>query len=103
MSSVVSVRQSDDGTASSATWLTWPISVIVPAHQEEKTIVETVRSLMMVNYGEFEIIVVNDGSDDPFTVELLDGYDRPKTRVITTANQGLPSARNNGIREAAST
>jgi cellulose synthase/poly-beta-1,6-N-acetylglucosamine synthase-like glycosyltransferase len=44
--------------------MTWPISILVPAHDEEKTIAETVRSLLMVNYGEFEVIVVNDGSND---------------------------------------
>ena len=37
--------------------MTWPISILVAAHDEEKTIVETVRSLMMVNYSEFEIVV----------------------------------------------
>src|SRR5687767_6504600 len=44
--------------------MTWPISVVVPAHNEARTIVETVRSLLGVNYGEFEILVVNDGSSD---------------------------------------
>ena len=44
--------------------MTWPISILVPAHNEEKTIVDAVRSLQMVNYGEFEIIVINDGSTD---------------------------------------
>ena len=33
--------------------MTWPISVIVPARDEEVTIVETVRSLMRMNYAEF--------------------------------------------------
>ena len=50
--------------------MTWPISILVPAHNEEKTIAETVRSLQMVNYGEFEIIVINDGSND-FTLARL--------------------------------
>ena len=44
--------------------MTWPVTVIVPAHNEAKTIVETVRSLLQINYGEFEIVVVNDGSTD---------------------------------------
>ena len=50
--------------------MTWPISILVPAHDEEKTIVETVRSLLMVNYGEFEIVVINDGSNDA-TLDVL--------------------------------
>ncbi|MCP3981099.1 MAG: glycosyltransferase family 2 protein [bacterium] len=55
--------------------MTWPISVIVAAHNEEKTIVETVRSLMMVNYSEFEIIVVNDGSRDATLARLIETFE----------------------------
>jgi cellulose synthase/poly-beta-1,6-N-acetylglucosamine synthase-like glycosyltransferase len=55
--------------------MTWPISLLVPAHNEEKTIVETVRSLMMVNYGEFEIIVINDGSEDETLQVLVDAFE----------------------------
>ena len=54
--------------------MTWPISVLVPAHNEEKTIVETVRSLLMVNYSEFEIIVINDASDDATLQKLKDAF-----------------------------
>ena len=71
--------------------MTWPISVLVPAHDEEKTIVETVRSLLMVNYGEFEIIVVNDGSNDGTLAALVAAFelrrmDRPYKRAIPTAH-----------------
>lgn len=63
--------------------MTWPISILVPAHNEEKTIVETVRSLLMVNYGEFEIIVVNDGSTDATLEQLGVAFDlRRSDRVI---------------------
>ena len=55
--------------------MTWPISVIVAAHNEEKTIVETVRSLMMINYSEFEIIVVNDGSTDKTLERLVKAFE----------------------------
>src|SRR5437867_11150230 len=55
--------------------MTWPISIIVPAHNEEKTIVETVRSLQMINYGEFEILVVNDGSTDWTLQRLREAYE----------------------------
>lgn len=59
--------------------MTWPISVIIPAHNEQKTIVETVRSLMMVNYSEFEIIVVSDGSTDGTLSRLLLEFDLAQT------------------------
>jgi cellulose synthase/poly-beta-1,6-N-acetylglucosamine synthase-like glycosyltransferase len=70
--------------------MAWPISVLVPAHDEEKTIVETVRSLLTVNYGEFEIIVVNDGSSDFTLARLTEAYelrrmDRAYKRSIPTA------------------
>jgi cellulose synthase/poly-beta-1,6-N-acetylglucosamine synthase-like glycosyltransferase len=70
--------------------MTWPISVLIPAHDEEKTIVETVRSMLMINYGELEIIVINDGSKDRTLGKLIDAYelrrmDRPYKRVIPTS------------------
>jgi cellulose synthase/poly-beta-1,6-N-acetylglucosamine synthase-like glycosyltransferase len=62
--------------------MTWPISVLVPAHNEEKTIVETVRSLQMINYGEFEIIVINDGSTDLTMQRLKEAYGLGRTDKI---------------------
>ncbi|HND84183.1 MAG TPA: glycosyltransferase [Pseudobdellovibrionaceae bacterium] len=46
------------------------ISVIAPAYNEEKTIVESVRSLLLIHYSNFDIVIVSDGSKDG-TVELL--------------------------------
>jgi cellulose synthase/poly-beta-1,6-N-acetylglucosamine synthase-like glycosyltransferase len=47
-----------------------PVSLIVPAYNEEATVTETVKNLLKLNYPEFEIIVVNDGSKDT-TLSLL--------------------------------
>jgi len=41
-----------------------PISIIVPAYNEEVTITETIKSLLRLDYKSYEIIVVNDGSKD---------------------------------------
>jgi len=70
--------------------MTWPVSVLIPAHNEEKTIVETVRAMLMINYGEFEIIVIDDGSNDGTLRRLIDAYelrrsDRPYKYSIATA------------------
>jgi cellulose synthase/poly-beta-1,6-N-acetylglucosamine synthase-like glycosyltransferase len=69
--------------------MTLPISMICPAHNEEKTIVDTVRSLQMLNYPEFEIIVVNDGSKDETLSRLLAAYDL--RRVDRVYKRSLPT------------
>ncbi|MFH7767809.1 glycosyltransferase family 2 protein [Acinetobacter sp. BSP-28] len=47
-----------------------PISIIAPTYNEELTIIESVRSLLKLNYSEFEVIVVCDGPKDK-TLEIL--------------------------------
>jgi glycosyltransferase involved in cell wall biosynthesis len=54
--------------------LTLPISLLVPAYNEELTIAHTVSSLLNVNYGEYEIIVINDGSTDSTLAELIQAF-----------------------------
>ncbi len=49
---------------------TIPISILSPAHNEERNIIESVRSLLTLNYPNYEVIVINDGSKDR-TLELL--------------------------------
>lgn len=50
------------------------ISLIVPAYNEEATIVESVRSLMLLNYPSFEVVVVNDGAKDRTMAVLAEAY-----------------------------
>ncbi|MGG4456304.1 glycosyltransferase family 2 protein [Brevibacillus porteri] len=47
-----------------------PISILVPAYNEELTIIENVRSLLSLNYPRYEVLVVNDGSKDA-TLQVL--------------------------------
>ena len=47
-----------------------PISILVPAYNEEKSIVESVRALLTLQYPKLEVVVVNDGSSDA-TLERL--------------------------------
>jgi cellulose synthase/poly-beta-1,6-N-acetylglucosamine synthase-like glycosyltransferase len=67
--------------------LTLPISIIVPAYNEEATIVETVNAMRLLEYGEFQIVVVDDGSRDSTLARLverfaLEAIERPVRKVI---------------------
>lgn len=43
---------------------TMPISMLVPAYNEEATVVENIRSMLALHYPNFEVVVINDGSKD---------------------------------------
>lgn len=51
-----------------------PISIIAPAYNEELTIVESVRSMLNLNYSEYEVIVVCDGPKDKTLEKLIEAY-----------------------------
>ncbi|MDH3973511.1 MAG: glycosyltransferase family 2 protein [Deltaproteobacteria bacterium] len=51
-----------------------PVTIIVPAYNEESTIVVSIRSLLQLEYPEYEIIVVNDGSKDGTLAKLMASF-----------------------------
>lgn len=59
-----------------------PISVLVAAYNEESNIVESTRSLLLLNYPDFEIVVVNDGSSDTTLKRLVDGFNLKRMNII---------------------
>lgn len=70
---------------------TMPISLIVPAFNEEAAIVENVRSMLMLRYPHFEIIVVNDGSKDSTLTKLIETFQlKPVTRAYDLAVKHAP-------------
>ncbi|MCL1474290.1 glycosyltransferase family 2 protein [Argonema antarcticum] len=75
------------------------VSVIIPAYNAEKTILETIQSLQQQTFSDFEAIVINDGSTDS-TVELLSKIEDGRLKVFSYENGGLPVARNRGIDRA---
>ena len=76
------------------------VSVVIPTYNDEGTIAATVESALAQRFeGEFEVIVVNDGSTDGTRAELAKFGDR--IRVIDQENGGVSVARNAGIRAAA--
>lgn len=50
------------------------ISVLAPAYNEGKTIIENVRSLLSIHYHNYEVIVINDGSKDDSVERLINAY-----------------------------
>lgn len=57
-----------------------PVSIVVPAYNEETTVVETVRSLLALDYNVYEIIVVDDGSRDSTSQVLIDAFHMQRIR-----------------------
>jgi cellulose synthase/poly-beta-1,6-N-acetylglucosamine synthase-like glycosyltransferase len=54
--------------------LTPPVSIVIPAHNEEPVILDSVTTALAVDYPEFEVIVVNDGSTDRTLRRLIDAF-----------------------------
>ncbi|MBS8262864.1 glycosyltransferase family 2 protein [Mesobacillus boroniphilus] len=61
---------------------TKPVSIIVPAFNEEAGIVHSIRSLLSINYPVFEIVVVNDGSSDCTMERLIEHYDMKEIKKV---------------------
>ena len=76
----VQVRRYVTGTSNSAlrrmlrSPLTPPVSILVPAFNESAVIVDSVRSLLALDYRVLEIVVVNDGSTDDTLQRLIDVF-----------------------------
>lgn len=75
-----------------------PVSIIVPAYNEEVNAVNTVTNLLQQDYPSLEIIFVDDGSkDDTFKKISAVFNDHPQVKVFTKPNGGKASALNFGI------
>lgn len=77
---------------------TLKFSVIIPAFRSEATLGRAIESVIAQTVEPFEIVVVDDGSDDG-TAAVAETYGSP-VRVIRQANGGTSAARNRGIAEA---
>ncbi|MTJ93807.1 MAG: glycosyltransferase [Desulfovibrio sp.] len=73
------------------------VSVVIPCYNQGHYLQEAIQSVLNQDYDDMEIIIVNDGSTDIATLEVLQTYTLPHIHVLHTDNQGLSSARNNGI------
>ena len=57
-----------------------PVSILVPAHNEALTVVDTVKSLLELDYKLYEIIVIDDGSTDDTSKVLIDYFNMEKIK-----------------------
>lgn len=118
-------RRALDALPSVYSGLELPVSLLLPAFNEEKSISDSVHSLLQLNYSEYEVIVINDGSMDG-TLEVLKrefallpfpevcqarlktravravyrSVAHPRLRVIDKENGGKADALNAGINDA---
>jgi len=120
-------NRSDDRTALLSSPFTPRISLIVPMYNEGETIIDSVRSLLSLQYNNYEVVVVNDGSTDESLQKLIEyfqlvptyqesNYELPTKKVkclyksrqkvfsrlviIDKANGGKADALNTGINHA---
>ncbi len=76
------------------------VTIIAPAYNEGKTIVENVRSLLSIFYVNLEVIVVNDGSKDDCLQKMIDAYELEKVdffvdyKIATKEVRGIYKSRN---------
>lgn len=56
----------------------FPVSILVPAYNEEVTIIDSVESLLNLKYRLYEIIVIDDGSADRTTELMVDHFQMKK-------------------------
>lgn len=75
------------------------VSIVVPCFNGGRFLDALLASIDKQTFRDFEVIIVDDGSNEPQTIEKLASL--PKSiRVVTQKNRGLSAARNTGFREA---
>lgn len=76
------------------------LSVVIPCFNDGQFIDEAVASVKACQDSRYEIIIVNDGSTDQLTYQVLNKLKKDGYQVINQPNQGAAAARNTGVRQA---
>lgn len=74
-------------------------SIIIPLYNKEKSILDTVNSVLQQTYTNFELVIVNDGSTDK-SADIITSFTDSRIKVIDKSNGGVSSARNLGLKNS---
>ena len=74
------------------------ISIIIPAYNNALLIHDTLESVVQSSFGDYEVLIVNDGSTDNLEEAIAPYLKDVRFRYISQENRGLAGARNTGIR-----
>ena len=80
------------------------ISVVIPCYNPKPLVEETIAGVRRQTHAEWEIVVVDDGSDDPESLRILENIEQRKLPRVTLVrhpeNRGPAAARNTGFRHS---
>ncbi|MDD6095785.1 MAG: glycosyltransferase [Clostridia bacterium] len=89
------LRQSNDYGRYVSSENLLPISLIIPAYNEEENIVSNIKSLMKIDYPQFEIVVVNDGSTDRTHDRIVEAFGLYE--IETAVKTSIPTKEVRGV------
>lgn len=72
-----------------------PISLLIPAYNEQENIVSNIKSLMKIDYPQFEIVVVNDGSTDKTHEKIVETFGLYK--IESAVKTSIPTKEVRGV------
>jgi len=75
------------------------ITVLMPAYNAAKYIAEAIRSVLAQSFGDFELLIINDGSTD-HTANIIASFHDPRIVMINQENKGIAAALNVGLKHA---
>lgn len=73
------------------------VSIILPVYNSGCFLAEAIESVLKQSLTNFELLIVDDGSDSPETRRIIDLQTDPRIRIIRRENGGIASARNTGL------
>lgn len=100
---VAAIREKVKSKTETRSFWTPPVSIIVPAFNEENLIESALGSLAILDYPDYEVIVVDDGSTDRtanFAHRVAERFPLLRFRIISQSNSGKSWALNTGIEHA---